>query len=338
MWCTCGSITLTNIGEGEAIVDNVAITDLIGGPTSEFHLPPGVTLPIRIPEAEQVDIPICFTPAKIRTRGGSVQFSYNNCGQGPITTDLSGAAYAVANLRVSDLRIGLPGDIVTMPVYADSSLTDYGVRNITYEVRWNSSMLDLRGVRPRAGASGATVELAQPVTYAGGKAIAQFKATQTGTNADVIDGVGELAELEFQVLRGDALFSEVELTSATFEDQNPRAILSNAGMIAFDSTCFRESKPVSNGGATKVVLGNASPTPALSRQVTIPVTADGETALSVEVYAVDGTLALPAENRYISSGTGQIGLDLSALPPGGYYAVLKSAIGESYLRKILIAR
>ncbi len=327
----CSSITLTNIGEGEAIVDSATVTDALGGATTEFHIPSDVRFPIRIPEGEQVVVPVCFTPDTIRMRYGKLSFRYNNCGQKPTSTDLSGAAYAVANLRVSDLRIGLPGDIVTMPIYVDTSLADYAVATITYEVRWNNSMLDLRTVLPGAEGLAVIVEPVGPV--AGRDAVAHITVTGDG-----LRGSGELVALEFQVLRGDALFSDVTLTEARFEDGNPKVILSNGGMVAFDSTCFRESKPLSNTGASKLSVGDASPTPARGRQVVIPVAADGETAISLEIVAADGRVALPRQTYHIDAGTARIQVDLSTFPPGSYYAVLTGGSGETFLRKILIAR
>lgn len=331
----CSSVMLSNNGEGVALVDAIDLADMLGGATDEFYLPPDVVFPIRIPESEVVEVPVCFNPHTIRSHGGKLSFHYNNCGQGPIVTELSGAAYARANLRLSDLRIGLPGDVVVMPLYADSSISAHGVRNITCEIRWNRSMLDLRAVRPRPGASGATVELAAPVRFAGSQAIATIKVTHGGEG---IHGGGELAELEFQVLRGDALFSEVTLASATFEDDNPRALLANAGMIAFDSTCFRDAKPISNAGATKITMGDAAPMPAPAGIVSIPVQTDGETVFQVEIYGAGGELVRPAEGKLIGAGAGRIDLDLSSVPAGSYYAVLKSGLGETFFRKILLIR
>ncbi len=334
----CSSVTLTNNGEGVALVDAIDLADMLGGATGEFSLPPDLVFPIRIPESEMVEVPVCFNPHAIRTHGGKLTFHYNNCGQEPIVTELGGAAYARANLRLSDLRIGLPGDVVTMPLYADSSMSGYGVRTITSEIRWNSSMLDLRAVRSRAGASGATVELAGPVRFAGNRAIATITVTHGGMNQESINGGGELAELEFQVLRGDALFSEVTLASANFEDGNPRTLLDNAGMIAFDSTCFRDAKPISNAAATKIIIGDAAPLPAPEGMVSIPVRTDGETVFQVELYGAGGELVRPAEFRTIGAGAGRIDLDLSWLPAGSYYATLKSGLGETFFRKIILIR
>jgi len=328
----CGSITLTNIGEGEAIVDNVAFEDLLGAATSEFYAP-GLSLPITIPEGEQVVVPVCFTAAAIRVREGRATFRYNNCGQAPASSTFRGAAYATANLRLTDMRIGLPDDIVTLPVYADSSLATYGVNTITCEIRWNSSMLDLRALRAGPAAGGASVALAGPVTYSGGEAVARMMVS----GAQAV-GSGELVELDFLVLRGNALSTELVLKQGLFEDDNPRAVLVNSGIVGFDSTCFRDAKPIVTRGAIKVNIGDAGPTPATGNAVTIPVNADGISVMTLELYASDGRLVRPSESYEFGEGSGGLRVDLSGLASGSYFAILRSSTGETFLRKILVAR
>jgi len=329
----CSTLTIANIGEGDAIVDDIFFQDLAGSPTTEFYLGQGITLPLRIPEGENIEVPVCFTAEKIRMRGGKVYFRYNNCGQSPASSTFSGAAYAVANLRIIDQRIGLPDQLVTLPIYADSSLADYGVNRIIYELRWNRTMLDLRTLRPGPAAGAAAVALDGPVTYTGSDAVARLVVS--GGEAA---GAGELAQFEFMVLRGDALFSTIELKDGLFEDDNPRTILVNGGIIGFDSTCFRDAKPVSTGGAIKMTVGDAGPTPTTGNRTTIPLSADGAVMLTMELYGADGELIRQPVTYDLPTGSGEIGIDLADLASGSYYAVLKSSTGETFLRKILVAR
>jgi hypothetical protein len=330
---TCHIITLTNAGEGDAVIDTVQFKDLLGAATNEFSIANGVRFPITIPESGQTDVVICFTPDKIRTRNGQAIFSYNSCGAEPVVAGLSGAAFATANLRVTDERIGLPGQTVTMPVYADTALGLYSVNTIRYKVRWNKSMLDLVGVRPSTSAPGTTAAITAPVTFDSHYATVEITSSGNG-----IQGGGELAQLDFQVLRGDSLGSTVELTYGLFEDDNPRAQLANAGMIAYDSTCFRNSKPIGSGPVAKVVAGEITPTPARARQLSLPLTSDALTIVSIEVYSVNGTLAIPAREEQLIAGGNSVSIDMSGAAPGSYYAVVHTASGESLFRKILITR
>jgi hypothetical protein len=247
--------------------------------------------------------------------------------------DLSGPSYAYANIRVSDLRIGLPGDVVTMPIYYDSSLTAYSVNTISYQMRWNKTMLDLRGVRPGAQAAGGTVTITTPVTY--DDRYATVGITATGT---AFPGSGELAQLDFQVLRGDSLGSLVEITSGLFEDNNPRMMVANAGVVAFDSTCFRPFKPIGTDGAAKIVAGEIFPAPTRDRTVTLPISSDIVTSVSLEVYATDGQTVIPSTSRTVLPGAGAIEIDMGGMPSGSYYAIVRTESGETIVRKILLAR
>ncbi|MBS1914210.1 MAG: choice-of-anchor D domain-containing protein [Bacteroidetes bacterium] len=328
----CHTITLTNAGEGNAVVDSVNFRTMLGDPTTEFSLGSGVTFPITIPESGQVQLTVCFTPDSIRMRRGKVTFYYNSCGAIPVSAGLSGPAWAEANLRITDKRIGLPGQTVTLPVYYDSTVSAYSVDTITYQMRWNKTMLDLRGVRPGAQSGGATLT-AGPVHYGDREATVDIVAT-----GNHMPGAGELAQLDFMVLRGDTLGTSVELTSGTFEDDNPRTILNNAGFVELDSTCFRSAKPINVGAAAKIAVGDASPTPASDLVVTLPVTADADAIITLELYSNDGTLLRQARRYDLVEGTNSLTIDLDGMASGSYYAIVRAQDGTALFRKILLAR
>src|SRR5207248_945217 len=143
---------------------------------------------------------LCFTPGQIRQRYGMASFVYNNCGQGNLADSLRDTGYAIANLRISDERAGLPGTTFTMPVYSDTSLATYNVYTILYSVRWNKTLLDLKTVRPSTAAGAGATIAATPVVY--GERDATVQLTVIGKN---IRNPGELAQIDFEVLRGDTL-------------------------------------------------------------------------------------------------------------------------------------
>ncbi len=329
----CQQTTITNIGEGDAVVDSINVVDLLGGPNSDFSLARGVQLPLTIREGEQIMVPVCFTPQRIRMRQASGVVDYNSCGVGPATLGLIGPGYAYANLRVDDQRVALPGSIVTLPIYADSSLVDYDVKTISYHVRWNKSMLDLREVRPLGSATGASVT--EPLLFDKRSATASISVT----GLPKFNGGEAIAELEFQVLRGDTLATLVELVDdAVFEDGNPRRLLKNAGLIAFDSTCFREYKPIGFGVAAKVVVGEPSPTPAPTGIVTISVTSDASTILRIDLFSVTGTVVTPTVVQEMSAGTADLAINLTDLPNGRYYISIRTPDGVTSIRNLVIAK
>lgn len=329
---TCRTITLTNAGEGTALIDSATLANSLDGSPAEFTLGAGLNFPIAIPEAGQISITLCFKPERIRNRAGRITVYYNSCGSNPVIARLDGAAWALSNLRVTDERIGLPGDFVKMPVYVDSVMTEYSVNTITYQVRWNKSMLDLRGVTPSAAGACSAMTISKPVTF--GDRYASVEITASGSN---IPGNSQIADLEFMVLRGDSLGSTIEVTAGNFEDNNPRTLLANAGMIAFDSVCFRNSKPLRLGGATKIVVGDAVPTPSTA-SVTLPFTADGLGAVSVAIYGPDGTLAVPATEYMLDKGHNELVIDLAGMASGSYYALINAGDGSAHVRRIVLSR
>lgn len=328
----CQRATITNIGEGDAIVDSIGVLDLLGGPNSDFALAPGVTLPLRIPEGEQNEVQVCFTPQRIRLRQASGTMDYNSCGLGPLTVGLIGPGYAYANLRVDDQRVALPGSIVSLPIYADTNLLDYDVTTIAYHVRWNKSMLDLRAVRPLGSATGAT--LAGPILFGPRSATAPIAVT----GLPRVSGREPIAELEFQMLRGDTLVTLVELVDATFEDNNPRPLLQNAGLVAFDSACFRDLKPLGFSVAAKVVVGEPSPIPASGGHVLLSVNSDAATTLRIDLYDIDGVAAAATIKREMSIGSADIEVSLDGLPNGRYYLVIRTPDGSTSVRTLVVAR
>lgn len=329
----CQEITLTNSGDGDAIVDSLTLAGVLGGTTGEFALPPGVLLPITIHEGAVVKVPVCFTPTRIRMRDGKGEVHYNNCGEPKIILDLIGPAYAWANLRVNDQRLGLPGTIVTMPVYADTALGNYAVDTIRWEVRWNKTMLDLRGVRPGLDGAGATVTITTPVQFGTRNATVGLMAVGKG-----LAGGGELAALDFEVLRGDTLATLVEIITGHFEDGNPKSVLNNAGLIAFDSTCFRDFKPIGSTIVGKIAVGDPSPRPSNGARVHLPFTATENATVELSLYDNNGAVVRDPKSVAINSGEGTLEIDPTGLPVGTYFIHLRTNAGETIVRTIVLVR
>lgn len=333
MSTSCKSITLTNIGEGEAVVDSIQLRDALGAASSEFFFPPSVVFPLTVPESGQLAVDLCFRPTGLRQRGGTSEFSYNSCSPHIIGARVSGTAWATAALRIDDERIGLPGSTATMPIHLDSSLVAFEVTTVRFSARWNKSMLDLQTVRPLAAAGTGSVTLASPVRYEGRDAVADFVAT-----GDFQAGAGALAELDFLVLRGDSLASEVALTSLVFEDDNPKPLMKNAGLIAFDSTCFRSSKALLVNTATaKLVHVDVVPIPAKRGiPVTLSLRANGETSARISVYSATGSLVQPPMQLVITSNDQTI-LIAGELAIGAYFVLVEDGSGVTHVRRFVVS-
>jgi|GEM_PF-2032233 len=337
----CRVLTVTNIGEGDALLDSVQLLSLLGGTSSEFSLDPaatGLTFPITIPERLQVRLQICFRPDSIRVRKAQGVGSYFNCFGEPLDVVLSGVGTAEANIRIQDMSTvlkAMPGDIVSIPVYADSSLLPYDVDVVNFSVRWNKTMLDLRSVSP--GAAVGSASIVSPVSFGAREGTVGIAVTGAPR---VVGGGQVLAELQFQVLRGDSLGTAVELARGSFADGNPVALLSGAGTILFDSMCFRNSKPlVAFDPGAKVTVGTPGPQPVRSGTVLhVPVNADSPLQLGVALFAADGSLAVAPRIVDLNRGDGVVSVVLDRLPAGAYYLMVRLPSGTSEFRPVVVAQ
>jgi hypothetical protein len=326
-------VTLTNVGEGDAIIDSIALRDALGATTSEFSFGPLVRFPLRIPESGQTQVEICFRPTALRQRGGLTSFTYNSCTPIVVGSQLSGTGWARAGMRIDDGRVALPGSLATMPIHLDSTLAAYEVRTVTFQVRWNKSMLELRTIRPMPAAGSGSVMLAGPIRFEGREAVADFVAT-----GDFLEPAGQLAELEFLVLRGDTLASQVSLGSLVFEDDNPKALVRNAGLVAFDSTCFRENKPVVLGaGAARLVHVDAAPIPATAgTPITVGLRADGESAVRVSLFSSGGGRVAGPFDVVVRTEE-RLPIATDGLPAGAYHVLVEEASGATHVRSVVVA-
>ncbi len=333
---TCRTLTLTNVGEGTAVVTDVQFTDLLGGPTAEFYLEPGSSsFPLSIPENGQVQVRICFRPDGIRERIGEVRAVYNDCFSIDATGQVVGTGFAEANLRIDDERIALPGQSVTLPVYGDSALAGYEVDNIVWTVRWNRTMLELQNVRAGAEAGGATVLQTGPVIESGRFASVEIEA-QGGAP---LGTAGEIALLDFEFLRGDTLATEVEIVSGIMQDGNPKLLRKNAGIVIHDSICFRELRPISyNGPTPKLSVTSLTPTPSNGRDVTVGIRTTGMIGFEVGIFDVRGAEALASERYGASEGESLLKLDVRTLPEGTYYLRITDDGGGVAFRRMVISR
>ncbi len=330
----CQTLTLTNVGEGEAIISGIRVFDSNGVPTNEFYIADTLSFPLSVPQSEQRTFTICFNPQKIRGREASIVIDYNACGNDTLGADLTGQSYATADLRLSDTVVALPGDIVTLRINSDTALGDYEIKSIRYTVRWNKSMLDLKELRPAAGSGNAGVALLQPIEYDARDAVAQIEIL-----GESITGSGPLAEMDFKMLRGDTLASPVVMLEGKFADGNPRLVKVQGALVVLDSTCFRDDNGIAvQSSAPKLIVSEATPTPAGDGGTEIRVSTDAPTSIQLELFTSTGDRVGTSERHVLEVGTTRLRLGERSLPDGTYFAIVRGAGGHTFVRRIVIAR
>ncbi|MGE3800615.1 MAG: choice-of-anchor D domain-containing protein [Candidatus Kapaibacterium sp.] len=333
---SCMTVTLTNVGEGTAIVNKIDLLTLAGDPSTEFTLDgASVSFPIQIPENGQRDVVICFRPEKLREREAALRAVYNSCFDENATAVLNGTGYAEANLRITDVKTALPGDVVTLPIYGDSSLANYDVNSIVWTLRWNRTMLELQSVRPGAEANGASVVQSGPIVENGRYAEVELRA-----DGPALLSAGELAQLDFEFLRGDSLAAYVEITSGTFEDANPKMLVKNAGVVIHDSICFRELRAIEfRGTPAKIAVTSVSPTPATGDRIDLELTSTNKERVFLDLYDAQGATTILTEEYDLPEGDSRLTLNVSSLTPGVYYLRLRAArSSETVYRKLIIQK
>lgn len=332
---TCVSLTLTNVGEGDAIVNGIDFQDMAGQVSTEFSLDgESVDFPFTIPENEQKTIDVCFRPNGLRLREGLTVVDYNDCNQEPGSGAVTGVGVAEANLRIDDERMALPGDAVTLPIYGDSALMGYDVDTIVWTVRWNRTMLELNAVRPGNASNGATVVMSGPVTFDG-----RFASVELTAAGPALQASGQLAEMDFTFLRGDSLAAYVELVSARFQDGNPKAVLKNAGVVVYDSTCFRELRPILyKGPAAKVSIGSVSPVPATGSAINVALDASAETSVRLDLFDASGSVVHQSQQYALPKGESVLDIEVGELRSGVYHLRIRTDDGETLFSKLIIQR
>src|SRR5688572_11131161 len=71
---SCKVMTLTNVSEGDAIVDSIQLRNLLGVSSDEFSFGSSTVFPLTIPESGQTTVDVCFRPNGLRHRGGATEF------------------------------------------------------------------------------------------------------------------------------------------------------------------------------------------------------------------------------------------------------------------------
>ncbi len=211
------------------------------------------------PNASATTFDVCFTPASLRNKSTIVIFEYNKCRQ-QITFNAHGVGYdSVVIVMDTIINNAKMGDTVSIPIKLISNIpTSYKVDSLQLSVEYNPTVLYAAGTQTN---NTITALLSQT------KVLTSFGETAGNTTFSYSNGTlanttinAELTTLNFHILRGNDIYSNVRITQASFADGNPKVGIIQSAKVNLDTVCYLPqrlldvSKRIGNIQITKVVM------------------------------------------------------------------------------------
>lgn len=332
----CKKIFITNEGLGDAIIDDIKLAEITGISSDEYLLGKGIKTPIVIQEKQQINFDICFAPKKIKSREARINMRYNSCNGEILNPKLNGIGVAEIGLSITGKRIVKPGDIITVPINVGSSITRFDISKIVFGVRWSKTMLEFNRVIPSAIANGTTFNVTKPTTFTGNKANIEITA-----NTGKFSNSGEMAKVEFTVLRGDSMQSNVEISYGKFDDGNPKARLyDTTAIIQYDTSCFYTAIPVKDINSfvnfNKLVFGEVTPNPVQDNAVSVAVSSELEGILNADLTDEQGKQIFTNKSFLIKQGDNNLRINLPNISSGVYFIRFNAGSKQIISKKIII--
>ena len=324
----------------DIVVRNAGNALYPGGPLDGVDAPFATATPILPPLApgEAVSVQLCFGPSRLRLHDDTLRLSYYRCGPEELVAYLDGVGYDSVVIEMRDEFTGKPGSIVEIPIHLlDPLPAAYRVDSIRASVRFNKTMLSvspdfINTVGMATDGMQAEVEW---VDYSGDTAHVGllFAGRTAESNLPTI----ELARLNFLVLLGNAMQTDVEVYGGTFADGNPKVGRRNPAVFRIDSICYLPDRLLDASaryeGLIRSVVTSAGRL-AVTCDLTIP---EGLVLpMQVDLYDGAGRLVQHLGSRVVDVG-GEIDVvaDVSRLPDGVYFVALRLGDVQSALLTVL---
>ena len=312
----------------DVFVRNVGNALYPGGPLDGADAPFATATPLLPPLApgDGVTLQLCFGPSRLRLHDDTIRLAYYRCGPEELMAMLDGVGYDSVVVEMRDEYTGRPGSIVEIPIHLlDPLPADYAVDTIRASVRFNKTML---AVSPDfistdgTAAEGMAAEV-ESVAYRGDTAFVGLLFT--GGPAESNRPAIELARLNFLVLLGNAMETDVEVYAGTFADGNPKVGRRNPATFRIDSLCYLPERLLDAsaryGGRVKSVVGS---TGAITVTCEISLPPELVLPLQVDLYDRTGRLVMHLGSRSVdASREVEIVGRVDHLPDGIYFVELR---------------
>lgn len=233
----CKSFVINNNdSSGNLTVTNTIVKDKFNKVSNVFRSnqpkPPFI-----VNEGKGYPVTICFLPDNLGFNEGYVYYNYNSCDNQELKVKVSGYGISSLNVMLNDTVYGSNGDYFYINVYADSTLSNYNVNDLNFNIKYDKRLLNLEYVISGNDSKSTIYNIVENL-FDNNNAISKV----IGKSSTIINK-GEFARLKFKVLYGTPESSTIELTSGSFSNGFLKMNSIGKGLFVIkDNGCFPDSK------------------------------------------------------------------------------------------------
>ncbi len=275
------------------------------------------------PNAPATTFDVCFTPTSLRNKSTIVNFDYNKCRQ-QITFNTHGVGYdSVVIVMDTSMINAKNGDTVRVPVKLRSAIpASYAVDSLQITVEYNPTVLYAVGTQTNNTITATLPQTNTLTTFGVAKGNTAFSyrgGTLTNTTNDA-----RLTTMNFSVLRGNALFSDIRITGARFADGNPKVGIVQPAKISLDTVCYLPqrlvdpSERVGGVSLTKVVMQRNG------EQAGVSFTQEQDAQIQITMFDQLGREIVRTERTFYTKGEHTQAIQLQGIQQGMYFVRIEA--------------
>ncbi len=331
---SAATIDFGSLGSGTTGRDSVTITNPLADALRIASLrvePPvsgvAVTLPggtpLSMAPGTSVPVNVTWSPATDDTLHSTLVIIIDRPCPETLRVALRGNSVSAAATVVLPTLTARVGDVITIPVQLQSArnLAAAGVRSFTATVRARAALLHPLAVHATGDSASFTV------TRSGDDLLVHLDVRQSSTPAE-----GMLADLSCLVLLGDT--DRTALHWDTWQWTHGRAATGTTdGSLLITGICEEGGRRFVRPNTAQTIRISPNPfNPLTGIFITVPETGEG-TLVVTDARGVEVAMLLRGT---IEAGSRVVSFDGSALPSGLYFAVLRTRVGVSTARMMLV--
>ncbi|MBL7975506.1 MAG: choice-of-anchor D domain-containing protein [Candidatus Kapabacteria bacterium] len=275
------------------------------------------------PNAPATTFDVCFTPTSLRNKSTIVNFDYNKCRQ-QITFNTHGVGYdSVVIVMDTSMINAKNGDTVRVPVKLRSTIpASYAVDSLQITVEYNPTVLYAVGTQTNNTITATLPQTNTLTTFGVAKGNTAF-SYRGGTLTNATNDA-RLTTMNFSVLRGNALFSDIRISGARFADGNPKVGIVQPAKISLDTVCYLPqrlvdpSERVGGVSLTKVVMQRNG------EQAGVSFTQEQDAQIQITMFDQLGREIVRTERTFYTKGEHTQAIQLQGIQQGMYFVRIEA--------------